>query len=134
MQATPAYTWRMRSVLLACALVGLVGCSALDPSLGDAGNRVLDVEIDGVETFSGRVTGDLIVSSRGNLTLNGQVLGDLIVADGGRAEVYGMVLGDVINQGGDVIIYGQVDGQVVDEGGTETVLAPGAVVGGEVIR
>lgn len=68
------------------------------------------LEIDGDETVSGMVMGDLHIAAGRTVTISGMVEGDVIAAPGAVVAITGMVGGRVIASGAKVTISGIVQG------------------------
>lgn len=64
------------------------------------------LEVDGVVTVRGTVTGDIHVSAGGKLLLRGTGSADLVVDEGGMAEITGMLTGAVRNAGAVFVAVG----------------------------
>ncbi len=67
-----------------------------------------DLLVDRKMWFAGKVSGDISVTSGGELNLLGMCTGNLIVETDGHALVAGTVVGEAINRGGTLLVHGIV--------------------------
>src|SRR5262245_9398437 len=108
--------WRLRGLLLAAAVVGLVGIAFAPAALGqDEGVPNADDEIV--------LTGTLVVPQ-------GETVGTAVIFNG-DAVVQGTVTGSLVVFNGDVVVSGSVDDNVVAFNG-RVLIRSGADVGGDV--
>jgi cytoskeletal protein CcmA (bactofilin family) len=77
--------------------------------------------------FAGMLTGNVTVSTSGELFLAGTMTGTLAVGEGGRAHVAGTLHGNAVNNGGELEITGVVNGSVIAHAGN-TVIRKGAKI------